>query len=37
MLDQLVVGIDAAPSPFAAAEQVLMRVGVRAPTPCPTW
>lgn len=31
VLDQLVVGIDAAPSPFAAPEQVLVRVGVRAP------
>lgn len=31
VLDQLVVGIDAAPSPFSEAEQVLMRVGVRAP------
>ena len=31
VLDQLVVGIDAAPSPFSDTEQVLMRVGVRAP------
>lgn len=31
VLDQLVVDIDAAPSPFSDAEQVLMRVGVRAP------
>lgn len=31
VLDQLVVGIDAAPSPFSDAERVLMRVGVRAP------
>ena len=31
VLDQLVVDIDAAPSPFSGAEQVLVRVGVRAP------